>query len=270
MTRPPPARKPARRFPALLRQVVLDAGTFGASLLGHLALAAVVFGFGAVTLDLDTPGDEHGATQGPVGNDGGNAGGEAALQTPPVPVRVSVYQPSAPKPKEPAKQPKSKSQPTKQPPSETPATTTSEPTPEGSGTASKEGVAGKAPRGNKKPCDPVEEITKVSEHKWKVERSILDWYAVHLRELEKQAGVGIHRGDNGKRDGARLYLPRCSVLRQAGFRGGDVIHTVNGHKVTTIANGVKTYAKVRGDRVLKVDLTRKNGKSLTLTYKLVH
>ena len=56
---------------------------------------------------------------------------------------------------------------------------------------------------------------------------------------------------------------------RTGCGGGDVVHAVNGHKVTTIANGVKTYAKVRNDRVLKVELTRKNGKSLTLTYKLV-
>ena len=93
--------------------------------------------------------------------------------------------------------------------------------------------------------------------------------SVHLRELEKQAGVAIHKGEDGKRDGARLYLPRCSILRQAGFRGGDVVHSVNGHKVTTIANGVKTYAKVRKDNTLKVNVTRKNGKHLTLTYKLV-
>ncbi|HCH63013.1 MAG: hypothetical protein CL927_09480 [Deltaproteobacteria bacterium] len=270
MTHPPPPNPPPQRLPAALRQAILDASTLGASLFGHLLVAAVIFGFGVVTVDLDTPGDDNGATEGPVGNDGGDAGGEQTLQTPPVPVRISVYQPGAPKPEETNEPKPRKTQPSAQPTPETTSTTATEPTPEGDGKAKTEGVAGKAPRGNKKPCEPAEEITKVSEHKWKVERSILDWYAVHLRELEKQAGVGIHRGKDGKRDGARLYLPRCSVLRQAGFRGGDVIHTVNGHKVTSIANGVKTYAKVRNDRVLKVDLTRKNGKSLTLTYKLVH
>jgi hypothetical protein len=248
-------------------QKLLDIGTIGLSLFGHLLVAAVVIGLGAVTLDLDGPGDVNGATEGPVGNNGGEAGGEEALQTPPVPVRISVYQPSAPKPD------KASPSPQKQPPAETaPSTAPTAPdsSPEGTGDARKEGVAGKAPRGNKKPCEPVEEIVKVSDTKWRVERSLLDWYAVHLRELEKQAGVGIHRGEDGKRDGARLYLPRCSVLRQAGFRGGDVVHSVNGHKVTSIANGVKTYAKVRNARTLKVDVTRKNGKSLTLTFKLVH
>ena len=248
-----------------------DLVTLGASLVGHMLVAGVILGFGVVTLDLDGPGDENGATEGPVGNDGGDAGSEDVLQTPPVPVRISLYQPSAPKPEQ-AEPTPSEPTPTKARPESANEATSSTPqpaAPEGDGDANKEGVAGKAPRGNKKPCEPVDEITKVGDHKWKVERSLLDWYAIHLRELEKQAGVGIHRGKDGKRDGARLYLPRCSVLRQAGFRGGDVVHAVNGHKVTTIANGVKTYAKVRNDRVLKVELTRKNGKSLTLTYKLV-
>ncbi len=245
-------------------QTLVDLGTIGLSLFGHLAVAALVIGLGAVTLDLDGPGDPNGATEGPVGNNGGEAGSDEALQTPPVPVRISVYQPSAPKPEQTPKTPDTP------PPDQSTPTTAPESSPEGTGDARKEGVAGKAPRGNKKPCEPVEEIVKISSTKWKVERGLLDWYAVHLRELEKQAGVGIHRGADGKRDGARLYLPRCSVMRQAGFRGGDVVHSVNGHKVTTIANGVKTYAKVRNARTLKVDLTRKNGKSLTLTYKLVH
>ena len=236
--------------------------TFGISLGGHLTIAALVVGFQVITLDLDGPGDTDGATDSPVGNNGGEAG-EQVLQTPPVPVRVSVYTPGAPKPEEtPPRQ-------TQTTPDDPNPATTPQTSDAGSGQADKEGVAGKAPKGTKNPCEPTPDIEKVGANRWRVQRSLLDWYAIHLRELEKQAGVGIHRGKNGKRDGARLYLPRCSILRQAGFRGGDIVHSVNGHKVTTIANGVKTYAKVRKDRTLKVELTRKNGKHLTLTYRLV-
>jgi len=245
-------------------QSIVDIVTFVFSLGGHLAIAGLALGFQLVTLDLNGPGDEDGATDAPVGNDGGDAGSEV-LQTPPVPVRVSVYTPGAPKPEEPTPKP-TQTDPSPAPPADA-APSPSQP--EGDGKAAKEGVAGKAPRGTKDPCEPAPEIEKVGENRWRIQRSLLDWYAIHLRELEKQAGVAIHRSKDGKRDGARLYLPRCSILRQAGFRGGDVVHTVNGHKVTTIANGVKTYAKVRNDRTLKVELTRKNGKSFTLTYKLV-
>lgn len=250
-----------------LGQTAVDVLTFALSLGGHLAVAVLVVAFSVVNLDLDSPGDRTSGPDAPVGNNGGESGG-GALQTLPVPVRVSVYQPGAPKADDAEPTPKDTP---RQPKKQAPATADdAEGTGggEGDGQAKKEGVAGKPPRGNKKPCDPVEEITQLGPTKWRVERSLIDWYAVHLRELEKQAGVAVHKGDNGKRDGARLYLPRCSVLRQAGFRGGDVVHSVNGHKVSTIAKGVKTYAKVRNSAKLTVELTRKNGKQLTLVYKL--
>lgn len=249
-------------------QKLVDLATFIVSLGAHVLVAVLAVGLQVVTLDLDGPGAENGSEDGPVGNNGGEVGGPEQLQTPPVPIRVSVYQPGAPKAEETPEPPPKHTAPPDASAEGTP--TEAVPTEEGDGQAKKEGVAGKPPRGNKKPCEPVDEIQQVSATKWKVERSLIDWYAVHLRELEKQAGVAVHKGDDGKRDGARLYLPRCSVLRQAGFRGGDVVHSVNGHKVTSIANGVKTYAKVRNDRTLKVDITRKNGSQLTLTYKLVH
>ena len=248
-------------------QPIIDAVTFVLSLGSHAAAVVLLVAVQAITLDLDGPGDRMGPDDAPVGNDGGDAGGEQ-IQVPAHPVQVSVYQPAAPKADTPTPKQTTQKQPT-----EASKPTDANTTPgnsEGDGDAKKEGVGGKPPRGNKKPCEPVEEITQVSATKWKVERSIVDWYAVHLRELEKQAGVGVHRGEDGKRDGARLYLPRCSILRQAGFRGGDVVHSVNGHKVTNIANGVKTYAKVRNDKKLNVDITRKNGSQVTLTYKLVH
>jgi hypothetical protein len=262
---PPPQPTAFRPFV----QKLLDFGTIGTSLLGHVVVAALVVGFNVVTLDLDGPGAEDGATEGPVGNGGGDAGGDDSLKTPPVPVRVSVYQPSAPKPKDAEPTPRTEPTKSKPEPTDNTASTNTESSPEGTGDASKEGVEGNAPRGTRKPCEPAEEIVQVGETRWRVKRSIIDWYAVHIRELEKQAGVGIHRSEDGKRDGARLYLPRCSILRQAGFRGGDIVHSVNGHKVSTIAAGVKTYAKVRNDRVLNVEITRKNGTKVTLTYKLV-
>lgn len=229
----------------------------------------VLVGAEMLSVNPDQPGEENGAEEGPVGNGGGDAGGGTALQTPDLPVRVSVYQPQAPKAEKTPPRTETPKPKTETPPAATEAPTETTPGPEGTGDAATEGVAGRAPRGNKKPCEPVEEIEQLGPTKWKVERSLIDWYAVHLRELEKQAGVAPVKADESARAGARLYLPRCSVLRQAGFHGGDIIHSVNGHAVTTIAAGVKTYALVRNDKKLVVELTRKNGTQLTLEYKLV-
>lgn len=133
----------------------------------------------------------------------------------------------------------------------------------------KEGTSqGAPPRGKKKPCEQIEEIVKLDETTWRVERDLLDWYATHLRELEKQVGVSSYRDEDGKRGGARLYLPRCSVLRQGGMRNGDVVRTVNGRKVNTVAQGVATWLAVRGQKTVVVELTRKEGQDLVHTYHL--
>ena len=130
----------------------------------------------------------------------------------------------------------------------------------------KEGQAGAPPRGKKKPCEKIEEVTALGDKRWRVERSLLDWYATHLRELERQVGVSSYRDEDGKRGGAKLYLPRCSVLRQGGMQNGDVVRTINGRKVNTIAQGVATWLAVRGQKTITVELTRRNGEELVHTY----
>lgn len=240
----------------------------GLSLLLHLGVALPWVAWQRFTAELDSPGED-GTEPGQAGNDGGEL---VSLATP---VQVSLY-------KEPRKR--------------RPAATTA-PAAEGASAASsrgdaseggaagtpaadastgevvdprvlREGVQGKPPRGKKKPCEPIEEVVKIGEDRWRIERDLMDWYATHLRELEKQVGVSSHRGEDGKRNGARLYLPRCSVLRQGGLLNGDVVHTVNGRKVNTVAQGVATWLAVRNDKTIVVELSRKDGTPRTHTYKL--
>lgn len=58
------------------------------------------------------------------------------------------------------------------------------------------------------------------------------------------------------------------MLRQGGLRNGDVITSVNGRRVTSIPAAVATYLALRNDRVIKVEITGKNGKKRVHTYKL--
>ena len=104
--------------------------------------------------------------------------------------------------------------------------------------------------------------------KWRVERDLVDYYATHLRELDRQAGVGMHKNEAGETDGARMYLPRCSVLRQAGIKNGDIIHTINGRKVTSVGEAIAAYLVLRHEDNLHVALTRKTGEQLTLHYRM--
>jgi hypothetical protein len=131
------------------------------------------------------------------------------------------------------------------------------------------GIKGRRPRGERKPCDPVEEIVQTGDSSWKVERGIVDFYATHLGDLEQQGNVAPHKDAGGKTDGARIYLPRCSVVRQAGLKNGDVIRSVNGRRVTTLPEALAAYFALRTQSNIALDITRKNGGDVTLRYQLV-
>jgi len=212
----------------------------------------------------ESPGDE-GTEEGQAGNDGG----EVALGEP-EPVQISMYV-------EPVVESAMIAEVVVGPapgPAATPATPNArgaangDPTVTQSTAAARMGVQGRRPRGERKPCEPIDEITSLGEANWRVERDVVDYYAVHLKELEKQVGVATHYGADGKPDGARVFLPRCSVLRQAGIRHGDIVNTINGRRVATLADAVGAYLFLRNEENLRVELTRKNGESLTFRYKM--
>lgn len=244
------------------------------SLVVHLAGALPLISYTRFAHLFELAGEE-GEEDGPIGNDG------AELVSPAVPVNVSVYVEPKAKATKPASAPAPVAAPS-QPKSEA---TGSAPTAEGSGEATsqmanarearvaetrtlREGQAGAPPRGKKKPCEKIDEINALGESRWTIERDLLDWYATHLGELERQVGVSSYRGEDGKRVGAKLYLPRCSVLRQGGMKNGDVVRTVNGRKVNTIAQGVTTWLAVRNQKTITVELTRKDGLDLVHTYQM--
>ena len=79
------------------------------------------------------------------------------------------------------------------------------------------GVSGSPAPGPKNSCEPTDQIVKVKSHHSRVGRDLVDYYATHLRELDRQLSASTHRGEDGKPDGMILYLPRCSLLRHVGL-----------------------------------------------------
>lgn len=223
-----------------------------------------------ITAGEDGPEGEK-VGDGAVGD--GGAPSEPTL-TPPAPVNISMYvEPiAAPSPPaETAPQPTQASTP--KPTQSSSGRTSSRPT-RGSGEGTtpgqetNSGVEGSPAPGPTNNCDPVDSITKIGTKHWRVDRELVDYYASHLRELDRQASTSTHRDEAGKPDGILIYLPRCSIIRHGGLRNGDVIHTVNGRKVSNVANAVTTYLAVRKDKNISVLITRKNGKQVTLKYRL--
>ncbi|MDG1478519.1 MAG: hypothetical protein P8R54_02965 [Myxococcota bacterium] len=223
-----------------------------------------------VTAGEDGPEDRN-VGDGAVGD--GGAPSEPTL-TPPAPVNISVYvEPIAPPSPSPELQASTSTAAKPTSGQTTSGQTTSRPTRgSGEGTSpgkeTNSGVEGSPAPGPTNSCEPVDSITKIGTKHWRVDRELVDYYASHLRELDRQASTSTHRDDAGKPDGILIYLPRCSVIRHGGLRNGDVIHTVNGRKVSNVANAVTTYLAVRKEKNINVLITRKNGRQVTLKYRL--
>jgi hypothetical protein len=129
-------------------------------------------------------------------------------------------------------------------------------------------VQGKKKR-KKRPClEPDPRITTRGEDRYAVDRDLVDRYTADLDAAAKLAWVGWHRNAQGDVDGFKVKRIRCgSVLHQAGFRNGDVVHKVNGKAVTTIPQALFAYRKLRKKRSLRIELKRK-GAQKELRYRL--
>jgi S1-C subfamily serine protease len=107
----------------------------------------------------------------------------------------------------------------------------------------------------------------VDEHSWSIQRDLIEFYATHIRELEKLGAVWTHRDATGAYDGFRVGLSRCSVLRQGGLRSGDIVHDVNGRHIHTVLQAVGAYLALRAEPHLQLHITRR-GKPLELSYAI--
>ena len=110
-------------------------------------------------------------------------------------------------------------------------------------------------------------IVLVEPNRWVVERAFVDHYASHLSEAMKLAGTWPHKDRDGKPDGFRVGLPRCSVLRQGGLKSGDVIHDINGIRINTMLGAIAAWFDLRDDAHVTVNLVR-GGKQVSLNYKI--
>lgn len=277
---------------SVARRGLTHAVTLGLSVLLHLAVAGPTMVFAVAHYDDAVMSGERDGAAAPVGDGALGDGGTAPpveLLEPVVPVQVSMYDPPPAAPVE------ASPSPTKAAPlsSEAPtggssSTVSSEARGEtdeerkarllaekqdeleaARGSREASGVEGKPPRGQRKPCDPLEEVTQLAPDRWRVERSIVDYYASHLKEFDQQAVTKTVRDERNKPMGIRVYLPRCSVLRSGGLKNGDIIRTVNGKKINTLPAAIRTWMAVRGKSQVEVDIVRKDGTEVVFTYQIV-
>ncbi|MBK9371530.1 MAG: hypothetical protein IPN01_35410 [Deltaproteobacteria bacterium] len=134
------------------------------------------------------------------------------------------------------------------------------------------------PPGEKKPRPPrkkpeclpeAPEIGEVSPTAHRVEEQLVDYYANHLLDVEQLAASWWKLDEEGERVGVGIGRMKCgSLLRQGGFKNGDVIVGVNGMPIQSWSDGVNAFLKLRTKRLLWVDVVRRGG-AVRLDFLLV-
>jgi hypothetical protein len=127
---------------------------------------------------------------------------------------------------------------------------------------------GRRGRPNDAPCPgPHPAVEQLDPAAWRVQRALVDFYASNLRELAKVGTVWTHRDRTGRTDGFRVALARCSILRQAGLKSGDIVHDVNGRRISTLLQAVAAYFVLRDDPQIVLRVSRR-GEPVVLRYTL--
>ncbi|MEC7946362.1 MAG: hypothetical protein VX265_02275 [Myxococcota bacterium] len=120
------------------------------------------------------------------------------------------------------------------------------------------GITRAGRRSGKRCLDPDPRIVAQGGDRFRIERDLVDSYTSDLKQAARLAWVGWHRDAAGDIQGFRVRRIRCgSVLHQAGFRNGDVVHAVNGKPVTSIPQALSAYRKLRKKRILNVEIKRR-------------
>lgn len=117
--------------------------------------------------------------------------------------------------------------------------------------------------------EPSGYIESTGTNTYDVDKALIDTYVDDLDAASRLAWTAWHSGSDGEVDGFSVRRIRCgSPLHEAGFRNGDVVHSVNGREIQSIPDAMRAYRKVKRKDTLKVDLTRKDGSSRELRFDL--
>jgi len=77
------------------------------------------------------------------------------------------------------------------------------------------------------------------------------------QELAKSARV-LPYEKNGNVEGYKFYgIRRSSLLGQLGLKNGDIVHNINGVKITSPDQALAAYGKFRNASKIDVEVTRR-------------
>ncbi len=129
-------------------------------------------------------------------------------------------------------------------------------------------AAGPRDEGPATPVEGSEGISKISDTKFQVDRSLIDKYLSNIDELSGMARATPHNGPDGEPDGFRLGgIRRNSPLSQLGMRNGDVIHMVNGQALSNMGDAMTAFQGLQSQSSFTFEITRR-GQKQTMEYEI--
>jgi len=112
-------------------------------------------------------------------------------------------------------------------------------------------------------------VEKTGDQTFTIDRSVIESYASDRERLFSLGWVARHEDTRGRVDGFRVGGIRCgNLLAQVGLRNRDVVHTINGKKVTSIFQALGAYRKLRRSDRVEVAITRR-GEPMVLVYDML-
>ena len=123
--------------------------------------------------------------------------------------------------------------------------------------------------GKRKRCQDTDpRIAQDTDTAWAVERSLIEEVTGSIKAINELGYAKRHHTEEGPVDGFRVNGIKCgSPLHAGGLRNGDVIHSVNGQRVTTWPKAILLYRKLRKQEAFTVHVTRK-GQPVQLHYRV--
>lgn len=112
-----------------------------------------------------------------------------------------------------------------------------------------------------------EGIEKISDTKFRIQRSLVDKALANQGSLMRAARVIPHEED-GRVVGVKLYgIRRNSLLGRLGVRNGDMLRTINGFDMTSPDTALEAYSRLRSADKLTLAVKRQN-KETTIEYDI--
>jgi general secretion pathway protein C len=111
-------------------------------------------------------------------------------------------------------------------------------------------------------------VRKTGERSYEIERATFESALSNLNVVSRTARI-VPEIRNGKAVGFRLYSVRPDgALGRVGLQNGDVISSVNGRDLTTVASSVEIYGELKSADHLSVGLER-GGRKMTIEYGII-